>query len=101
MFTSPTPSARQTLTSICPRFEAAAVCTSAVWPSWRIVSTIARAVSGLTNIDAPSAVLAPSGSTTHDSAGSRRSSAYIAPPSIPTLRPSSARPAQARGRQTA
>ena len=41
--------------SIWPRLDAAAVCTSAVWPSRRIVSTMPSAVSGLTKHDAPSA----------------------------------------------
>ena len=59
MLTSPTPSARQILFSICPRFDAAAVCTSAVWFSRRIVSTMPSAVSGLTKHDAPSAAVVP------------------------------------------
>ena len=55
MLTRPMPSLRQILLSIWPRFEAAAVCTSALWPSRRIVSTMPSAVSGLTKQDAPSA----------------------------------------------
>ncbi len=42
------------LTSIWPRFDAAAVCTRAECPSRRMVSSIPSAVSGLTNDDAPS-----------------------------------------------
>ena len=53
MLTSGTPSARQMRCSICPRFDAAAVCTSAVCPSIRIVSTMPSAVSGLTKQEAP------------------------------------------------
>ena len=48
--------------SIRPRFDAAAVWTSAVCPSRRIVSVMPSAVSGLTKDDAPSAALAPGGS---------------------------------------
>ena len=59
--TRPMPSARQRRLSICPRFDAAAVCTSARWPSRRIVSVIPSAVSGLTKHDAPSAALVPAG----------------------------------------
>ena len=72
MFTSGTPSARQMRTNICPRFDAAAVCTRAVWPSMRITSTMLNAVSGLTKHDAPSAGLVPSGSTRHPMAGTQR-----------------------------
>ena len=54
MLTRPMPSAAQIRTSICPRLEAAAVWTSALWPSARIVSTIDSAVSGLMNSAAPS-----------------------------------------------
>ena len=59
MFTSPMPSLMQILSSIWPRLEAAAVCTRAVWPSSRIVSAMPRAVSGLTNQEAPSAGAVP------------------------------------------
>jgi hypothetical protein len=72
MFTSGTSSARQIFTSIWPRFDAAAVWTSAVWPSIRIVSTMLKAVSGLTKHDAPSRGSVPSGSTRHDIAGTAR-----------------------------
>ena len=65
MFTSGTLSLRQILLSICPRLEAAAVCTSALWPSARMVATMPSAVSGLTNQEAPSAGVVPSGSTRH------------------------------------
>ena len=70
--TSGMPSSRQIATSILPRFDAAAVWTSAVWPSARIVSTIASAVIGLTNSDAPSAAVASSGSSTTPAAGRTR-----------------------------
>jgi hypothetical protein len=63
MLTSPTPSSRQTLLSIWPRFEAAAVCTSAVWPSRRMVSTMPSEVSGLTKHEAPSTAVVLSGKT--------------------------------------
>ena len=76
--------------SIWPRLEAAAVCTSAVWPSRRIVSTMPSAVSGLTKHDAPSAGVVPSGSTRHCAAVMQRYCAYIAPPSSATVLPSSA-----------
>jgi hypothetical protein len=39
---------------ICPRFDAATVCTSPMCPSLRIVSTIPSAVSGLTKHQAAS-----------------------------------------------
>ena len=55
------PSARQTRLSIWPRLDAAAVWTSAGWPSRRIVSTIPNAVNGLTKDAAPSAAVAPAG----------------------------------------
>ena len=61
MLTSFTPSAMQMRLSIWPRLEAAAVCTSALWPSRRIVSTMPSAVSGLTKQEAPSAGVAPVG----------------------------------------
>ena len=66
------PSAAQIRTSICPRFEAAAVWTRALWPSVRIVSTIESAVSGLMNSAAPSAVLTSSGSSTTAAASATR-----------------------------
>ena len=72
MFTSGTPSSAQIFTSIWPRLDAAAVCTSAVWFSARIVSTIASAVSGLTKSAAPSAVLTSSGSSTTAPASATR-----------------------------
>ena len=59
------PSAMHTRFSICPRLEAAAVCTSALCPSLRMVSTMPRAVSGLTKQDAPSAAVVPSSSGRH------------------------------------
>ena len=61
MLTSGTPSVRQIFWSIWPRFDAAAVWTIALWPSFLAVSTKPNAVSGLTNIDAPSAAVAPAG----------------------------------------
>ena len=66
------------------------MCTRALWPSRRMVSTMPSAVSGLTKHDAPSAALAPSGSTRHWSARMARYCAYIAPPSTATVLPSSA-----------
>jgi hypothetical protein len=89
MLTSATPSARQTRLSIRPRLDEAAVCTSAVWPSRRIVSTMPSAVSRVTNDDAPSAGVAPAGSTRHWSAAMQRYCAYIAPPSTETVLPGS------------
>ena len=72
MLTSGTPSARQIRLSIWPRFDAAAVCTSAVWPSIRIVSTMPSAVSGLTKHDAPSAARGALGQRRHIIAGTAR-----------------------------
>ncbi len=63
MLTRPMPSLRQILLSIWPRLEAAAVCTSALWPSRRMVSVMPSAVSGLTKQEAPSAGVVPAGST--------------------------------------
>ena len=65
MFTSGTPSARQSRLSICPRFDAAAVWTRARCPSRRIVSTMPSAVSGLIKAAAPSRAETPSGSGRH------------------------------------
>ena len=62
MLTRPMPSLMQILLSIWPRLEAAAVCTSALWPSRRMVSVMPSAVSGLTKQDAPSAAVVPAGS---------------------------------------
>ena len=90
MLTRPMPSLRQMRLSIWPRLEAAAVCTSALWPSRRIVSTMPSAVSGFTKQDAPSAGRVPSGSTRHWSALMVRYCAYIAPPSTATVLPSRA-----------
>lgn len=90
MLTSGTPSARHALTSIWPRFDAAAVCTRAECPSRRMVSSMPSAVSGLTNDDAPCFAVAPSGSTRHAAALTTRYCAYIAPPAIPTILPSRA-----------
>ncbi len=61
MLTRPIPSARHSRFSIWPRFDAAAVCTSAVWPSRRIVPTRPSTVSGFTKHDAPSTAVTPSG----------------------------------------
>ena len=90
MFTSAMPSCWQMRFSICPRLEAAAVCTSALWPSRRIVSTMPSAVSGLTKDEAPSAGVAPSGKRKHCSAATHRYCEYMAPPSTATVLPSSA-----------
>ena len=88
MLTSCTPSARQILFSIWPRFEAAAVWIRAVWPSRRIASTMLSAVIGLTNIEAPSAAVAPSGSTVQPRAGTVRYCVYMPPPTTLTSLPS-------------
>ena len=90
MLTRSMPSLRQILLSIWPRFDAAAVCTSAVWPSRRIVSTMPSAVNGLTKHDAPSAAVVPSGNSRHWSAGNARYCEYMAPPMAATILPSSA-----------
>ena len=90
IFTSAMPSFRQMRLSICPRFDAAAVCTSALWPSRFIVSTMPSAVSGLTKQDAPSAAVASGGSSRHWLAAMQRYCAYIAPPMIATVLPSRA-----------
>ena len=71
MLTRSTRSLMQMRLSIWPRLDAAAVCTSALWPSRRIVSTMPSAVSGLTKHDAPSAGVVPGGSTRHCSALTR------------------------------
>ena len=84
------PSARQIRLSIWPRFDAAAVWTSALWPSRRIVSVMPRAVSGLTKHDAPSAALVPGGSGRQRSTLTVRYCEYIAPPRTATVLPSSA-----------
>ena len=84
------PSLMQILLSICPRLEAAAVCTSALWPSRRMVSVMPSAVSGLTKQEAPSAAVVPAGSGRTSFARSTRYCAYIAPPIIATVLPISA-----------
>ena len=90
MLTSWMPSAMHSRLSIWPRFDAAAVWTSAVWPSRRIVPIIASAVSGLTKHDAPSAAVTPSGSASTCDTPTTRYCEYMAPPSAPTVRPRSA-----------
>ena len=55
-----------------------------------MVSSIPRAVNGLTNDDAPSLAVAPSGKTRHADASTARYCVYIAPPAIPTVFPSRA-----------
>ena len=52
MLISGTSSSRQTRSNIWPRFDAAAVCTNAVCPSRRMVSTMPNDVRGLTKQDA-------------------------------------------------
>ena len=84
------PSLMQILLSICPRFEAAAVCTSALWFSRRMVSVMPSAVSGLTKQDAPSAGVVPAGSTMTSRTLMVRYCVYIAPPIIATVLPISA-----------
>ena len=90
MLTSGMLSSRHSLLSIWPRLEAAAVWTSAVCPSIRMVSTIPSTVIGLTNEDAPSAAVAPAGSSRQAAAGTVRYCAYMAPPATATSLPSSA-----------
>ena len=90
MLTRLMPSSWQILFSIWPRFEAAAVCTSALWPSRFMVSVMPSAVSGLTNHEAPSAALVPAGRGWQSVAFSRRYCAYIPPPTIDTVLPRSA-----------
>ena len=69
MFTSANLSARcRAGCSIWPRLEAAAVCTSAVWFSIRIVSTMPSAVSGLTNRTRLRPPSCPGGSSRHSAA---------------------------------
>src|SRR6056300_1433333 len=60
ILTNSTPSLAQCLTNICPRLEAAAVCTSAVWFSSRMVSKKHSTVSGLTKDEAASTEVVPS-----------------------------------------
>src|SRR4051812_10039214 len=90
MFTRPMPSSVQILFSIWPRLEAAAVWTTALWPSRFMVSVMPSAVSGLTNHDAPSVALVPAGSGWQSRAFKSRYCAYIAPPTIDTVLPISA-----------
>ena len=90
MLTSGMPSARHSRLSIWPRFEAAAVCTRAVWPSRRIVPTWPRTVSGLTKHAAPSTAVTPAGSSRHCETSTQRYCEYIAPAATPTVLPSSA-----------
>src|SRR3984957_7517301 len=54
-----------------------------------MVSIIPKAVSGLTNDDAPSLADVPGGRTRHDEAPTARYWEYIEPPAIATVRPSS------------
>jgi len=90
MQTSGMPSARHRRLSIWPRFDAAAVCTSAVCPSARIVSTMPSTVSGFTNAEAPSTARVPSGSSRQRNASACRYCAYIPPPATATSLPSRA-----------
>ena len=62
-------SAKQILTSICPKLDAAAVWIKAEWSSLFMVSTIPSAVSGLTKLDAQSFGSMPSGISMHAIAG--------------------------------
>src|SRR6202035_2303269 len=90
ILTRPMPSLRHILLSIWPRLDAAAVCTRALWPSRRMVSTMPSAVSGLTKHEAPSADVVPGGSTRQSFAGTVRYCAYMAPPISATVLPISA-----------
>src|SRR5262245_5417020 len=76
---------RHTLVNICPRLDAAAVCTSAVCPSRRIVPTMPSTVSGFTKHEAPCAGVMPAGSTRQCAALMARNWAYIAPPKRATV----------------
>src|SRR5438093_8579540 len=80
----------QILLRICARLEAAAVCTSALSPCARIVSTIPSAVSGLTKQEAPAAGVGTGGNTRHCTALMQRYCEYMAPPRIATVLPISA-----------
>ena len=91
MLTSPIPSSRHRRFSICPRLDAAAVCTRAVWPSRRIVSTMPSAVSGFTKQAAPSAAVVPGGKGRHCAAFTQRYCEYISPASTATVWPRSCR----------
>src|ERR1700758_3663769 len=90
ILTSGIPSYWQSLTSIWPRLDAAAVCTRPECPSRRMVSVIPSAVIGLTNEDAPSLAVAPSGRTRHAEASTARYCEYMAPPAIATILPTRA-----------
>src|SRR6201998_2900172 len=90
ILTSGIPSFWQSLTSIWPRFDAAAVCTRPECPSRRMVSVIPSAVFGLTNDDAPSPAVPTPGRTRHAEASTARYCVYIAPPAIATVFPTSA-----------
>mmetsp|Transcript_33378 Transcript_33378/g.95880 ORF Transcript_33378/g.95880 Transcript_33378/m.95880 type:complete len:262 (-) Transcript_33378:66-851(-) len=89
-FTKGTASAMQTLFSICPRLEAAAVWISALWPSARMVSTMPNTVRGFTNQDAHSAGVTPSGKGRQVIASSFLYCEYVPPPITPTTFPSRA-----------
>mmetsp|Transcript_111989 Transcript_111989/g.311820 ORF Transcript_111989/g.311820 Transcript_111989/m.311820 type:complete len:273 (-) Transcript_111989:19-837(-) len=88
--TSGIPSFMQIRFSICPRFDAAAVSTNALWPSRRMVSTIPSAASGLMNHAAACAGVTPSGNGWHCAVRRVLYSAYISPPMTPTTFPKSA-----------
>src|SRR6201997_2693451 len=90
ILTSGIPSFWQSLTSIWPRLDAAAVCTRPECPSRRMVSVIPSAVIGLTKDDAPSLAVAPLGRTRHAAASTVRYWVYIAPPAIATVFPTRA-----------
>ena len=60
------------------------------WPSSFMVSTMPRAVSGLTKQEAPSRGSVPSGRSRASAARTHRYSAYISPPRMATVRPSRA-----------
>src|SRR6516165_5933230 len=90
ILTSGIPSSWQSLTSIWPRLDAAAVCTRPECPSRRMVSVIPSAVIGLTKDDAPSRAVALSGRTKQADASTARYCEYIAPPAIATTFPTRA-----------
>ena len=66
------------------------MCTSALWSSIRIVSTMPSAVIGLTNEAAPWIAVAPAGSSRHSPTLTDRYCEYIPPPAAATALPTRA-----------
>ena len=90
MFTSGICCSMQSRLSIWPRLEAAAVCTSALCFSIRMVSTMPSTVIGFTNEAAPSIAVTPAGSSRHSATLTDRYWEYIPPPAAATTLPSRA-----------